>query len=164
MDFGLKTAQDWTCSVHTGLLWCLPNWTSPANTRLVRYSAVLFPKNSYLLHSLFHLVHPLWLIFTLFLLSQDGPHHEKRSKKGQDVGWSSKCGHSSKALAGCYPLPPRHHPSHSSDEEEDDCEMFKRHAPIDRSSHMAIKYPKKMKQNTINENRESLVYEDSKQS
>jgi hypothetical protein len=67
-------------------------------------------------------------------------------------------------LAGRHPPPPHHHPSHSSNEEENDCEMFKQHAPIERSNHMAIKYSKKIKQSTINENCEAPVYDGNKQS
>jgi hypothetical protein len=60
--------------------------------------------------------------------------------------------------------PASHHPSHSSEEERDDREMLERHAPIERSSHLAIRYSKKTKQDTINENHEAPVYEGSKQS
>jgi hypothetical protein len=77
------------------------------------------------------------------------------------VAGSSKQGRSGKALAGRYPPPPHHHPSHSSEEEED-CELFKHHTPIEWSSHLAIRYSKKSKQITINENREALVYEGCK--
>jgi hypothetical protein len=56
------------------------------------------------------------------------PHREKRTKHVQDVAESSKRGRSSKVLATRPPLTPRHHPSHSNVEEEDDRELFKRHA------------------------------------
>jgi hypothetical protein len=42
--------------------------------------------------------------------------------------------------------------------------MFERHTPIERSSHLAIKYSKKTKQSAINENREAPMYEGSNQS
>jgi hypothetical protein len=95
------------------------------------------------------------------------PHYEKRTKHRQDVARpsSSKRGCFGKALAGSHPPPPpRHHPSHSSNEEGDDCEAIEQHSPIERSSHMALCYSKEMKQSTINDNREALVYEGSKQS
>jgi hypothetical protein len=95
------------------------------------------------------------------------PHHEKRTKHHQDVIGSSKHDRTGKgkgkALVGRYP-PPRHHPSHSSSEEEEEHEMFERHSPIERSSHLALRYSKKMKQSTINDNHEAPVYEGSKQS
>jgi hypothetical protein len=90
------------------------------------------------------------------------PHHEKRTKNWQDAARTSKQGRSGKAPVTRGPPRPHHHPSHSSD--EDDCEMLKRHAPVERSSHLAIKYSKKTKQGTINVNREAPVYEGSKQS
>jgi hypothetical protein len=80
----------------------------------------------------------------------------------QDVARTSKRGRSGKALARRH-VPSRHHASHSS-EEEDDYEMLKRHPPIERSSHIALRYSKKKKQSTINDNREAPVYEGSKQS
>jgi hypothetical protein len=93
------------------------------------------------------------------------PCREKRTKHQQDAARTSKRGCSGKAPMTHGPPPlPHHHPSHSSEKEEDDREMFKRHAPIERSSHLAIKYSKKTKQGTINVNREALVYEGSKQS
>jgi hypothetical protein len=58
----------------------------------------------------------------------------------------------------------RHDPSHFSDEDEDDREMSERHSPIERSSHLAIKYSKTSNQGTINVNCEAPVYEGSKQS
>jgi hypothetical protein len=88
---------------------------------------------------------------------------EKRSKQWQDVAGSSKWGHSGKALAGRYPLSYRH-PSHHSDEEEDEHELYERHAPVERHDHYAIRYSKKTKQGTINRNREAPVYESSQQS
>jgi hypothetical protein len=94
------------------------------------------------------------------------PHHEKRTKNRQDVAdtsSSSKRGRSSKALVACHPPPPCHHPSHSS-KEEDNRELLKRHTPFERSSHLAIRYSKKSKQSTFNDNRETPVYEGSKQS
>jgi hypothetical protein len=42
--------------------------------------------------------------------------------------------------------------------------MLERHAPIERSSHMAMRYSKKTKQGTINDNREAPVNEGGKQS
>jgi hypothetical protein len=41
--------------------------------------------------------------------------------------------------------------------------MFERHTPIEHSSHLAIRYSKKTKQDTINENSEGPMYEGSKQ-
>jgi hypothetical protein len=93
------------------------------------------------------------------------PHQEKRTKHRQETVRTSKRGHPGKAPAGCGPPPhPHHHPSHSSDEDEEDCEMFERHAPIERSSHMAIRYSKKTKQGTINDNHEAPVYGGGEQS
>jgi hypothetical protein len=91
------------------------------------------------------------------------PHREKRFKHRPDVidPSSSKRGRSGKALAGRHPPP---HPSHSSDEDAYDREVLEQHSPIEWSSHMALCYSKKMKQSTINDNREALVYEGSKQS
>jgi hypothetical protein len=92
------------------------------------------------------------------------PCHEKRTKKWQDVaGTSSKRGRSGKALAGCFPHP-SHHPSHSSESEQDERELYERFAPEERQDHYALCYSKKTKQSTINENREAPVYEGSKQS
>jgi hypothetical protein len=56
-----------------------------------------------------------------------------------------------------------HHPSHSSDE-EDERELYERHAPKERHDHYAIRYSKKTNQETINHNREAPVYESSQQS
>jgi hypothetical protein len=93
------------------------------------------------------------------------PHREKRTKHWQDVVGTSKQGHVGNAPVVRGPPPhPSHHPSHSSDEDEEDCEMLERHEPIERSSNMAIKYSKKTKQGTINDNREALVCEGGKQS
>jgi hypothetical protein len=90
--------------------------------------------------------------------------HEKRTKKRQDVArTSSKRGRSSKALAGHFPRP-SHHPSHSSDDEQDEHELYERYAPEERHDHYAIRYSKKSKQSTISENWEAPVYEGSKQS
>jgi hypothetical protein len=47
-------------------------------------------------------------------------------------------------------------------EEEEFRELLKRHTPFERSSHPAIRYSKKSKQSTINDNREAPVYEGSK--
>jgi hypothetical protein len=78
--------------------------------------------------------------------------HEKRTKKRQDVaGTSSKRGRSSKALVGHFPRP-SHHPSHSSDDEQDEHELYERYAPEERHDHYAIRYSKKSKQSTISEN------------
>jgi hypothetical protein len=89
------------------------------------------------------------------------PHHEKQTKKWQDVaGTSSKRGHFSKALVGRFPRP-SHHLSHFNDDER---ELYERYAPEERQDHYALHYSKKTKQSTINENREALVYEGSKQS
>jgi hypothetical protein len=68
------------------------------------------------------------------------PRYEKRTKNWQDVAdtsSSSKRGCSDKALVGHHPHPPCHHPSHSS-EEEDNRELLKRHTPFEWSSHLAI--------------------------
>jgi hypothetical protein len=94
------------------------------------------------------------------------PRHEKRTKHRQDVAETSMQGRSSKSKApmSCGPPPPHHHPSHSSDEDEDDREMFERHTPIERSSHLVLRYSKKTKQSTINENCEAPVYEGIKKS
>jgi hypothetical protein len=82
----------------------------------------------------------------------------------QDVArTSSKQGCSGKALAGHFPCP-SHHPSHSSDDEQDEHELYERYAPEECQDHYAIHYSKKSKQSTINENREAPVYEGSKQS
>jgi hypothetical protein len=62
------------------------------------------------------------------------------------------------------PPHPCHHPAHSSDEDEEEHEMLERHALIERSSHMAIRYSKKTKLCTINDNCEAPVYEGDKQS
>jgi hypothetical protein len=66
------------------------------------------------------------------------PRREKQTKHRQDVVGSSKHGRTGKgkALAGRYP-PARHHPSHSSSEEEAKCEMFERHSPTETTSHLA---------------------------
>jgi hypothetical protein len=93
------------------------------------------------------------------------PCREKRTKHRQDMVGSFKQGRTGKVPTIRGPPPhPRHHPSHSSDEDEDDREMLERHSPIERSSHLAIKYSKKTKQSTINDNREAPVYEGGKQS
>jgi hypothetical protein len=69
------------------------------------------------------------------------PRREKRTKHWQDVARTSMRGHSGKAPMACRPSPrPHHHPSHSSDRDGDDREMFERHAPVERSSHMTIGY------------------------
>jgi hypothetical protein len=94
------------------------------------------------------------------------PRREKRTKNQHDVAGTSsfsKQGCSGKALAGRHPPPPCHHPSHSS-KEEDDCDLLMHHTPFERPSHLAIRYSKKLKQSTINDNREAPVYEGSKQS
>jgi hypothetical protein len=88
---------------------------------------------------------------------------EKRSKQRQDVVGSSKQGRSGKPLAGRYPHS-SHHPSHSSNEERDEREMYKWHDPEESDDHYAIWYSKKTKQETINHNREAPVYEGSQQS
>jgi hypothetical protein len=88
--------------------------------------------------------------------------HEKRTKPWQDVVGTSKRGRSSKALVTRGPPPSCHHPSHFSDEEEGDYELFERHSPNERPDHYAIKYSKKIKQHTINENGEATVYEGGK--
>jgi hypothetical protein len=40
--------------------------------------------------------------------------------------------------------------------------MFKHHTPIERSSHLATRYSKKLKQATINKNREDPVFDCNK--
>jgi hypothetical protein len=94
------------------------------------------------------------------------PHREKRTKHQQDAIGTSKWGRPSKAHVGRGPPPrhPHHHPSHSSDEDEEEREMLERHAPIEQSFHMAIRYFKKTKHGTINDNREAPVCEGGKQS
>jgi hypothetical protein len=94
------------------------------------------------------------------------PRREKHTKHRQDEARSSKRGQASKGKAAVSPgpPPPHHHPSHSSDEDEDDREKLEMHSPIERSSHLAIRYSKKSKQGTISDNREAPVYEGSKQS
>jgi hypothetical protein len=66
----------------------------------------------------------------------------------------------------CGPPPPhpRHHPYHSSDKEEDERELYERHAPEERNDHYAIWYSKKTKHGTINHNCEAPAYEGSQQS
>jgi hypothetical protein len=94
------------------------------------------------------------------------PPHEKHTKHQQDLVGTSKRGRfdKSKAPVSHGPPPPCHHPSHSSDEYDLDWEMLERHSPIERSSHMALRYSKKMKQCTINGNHQDPVYDCSKQS
>jgi hypothetical protein len=94
------------------------------------------------------------------------PRREKRTKHQQDVGGTSKRGRTGKAPVYRGNHSPRlsHHPSRSSDEDVEDHEMFEWHSPIEGSSHLALRYSKKKKQSTINENREAPVYEGSKQS
>jgi hypothetical protein len=95
------------------------------------------------------------------------PCHEKRTKHWQDEAGTSKRGCISKAPVGHGPPPPshpHHHPSHSSDDDEEEREMLERHAPIELSSHKTIRYSKKTKQRTINDNREAPMYEGGKQS
>jgi hypothetical protein len=82
---------------------------------------------------------------------------EKRTKNQQDVARSCKQGRSGKAAMPRGPPPPQscHHPSHSNDEEHDERELYKRHAPEERRDHYAIRYSKRTKQDTINTNREA---------
>jgi hypothetical protein len=87
----------------------------------------------------------------------------KRTKKRQDVAETSKRGRFGKALASRGPQPSRH-PSHSSNGEDDDCELFERDSPNERPDHYAIKYSKKTKQCVIIENCEAPTYEGSKES
>jgi hypothetical protein len=95
------------------------------------------------------------------------PRPKKRTKHRQDVAGPSsfKRGLSGKATVSRGPPPrPSYHPSHSSDDEQDERELYERHAPEERDDHYAIRYSKKTKQGTINTGREALVYEGSKQS
>jgi hypothetical protein len=93
------------------------------------------------------------------------PRHEKQTKHWQEVAWTSKGGRSGKApttRGPPPPPPPRHHPSNSSNEYEEDHEIFEQHSSIEWSSHVALRYSKKTKQRTINENHEAPVYEGNK--
>jgi hypothetical protein len=112
---------------------------------------------------MFYPIHHCCLIYPLLFLPQDGPSSQEADQAPARYGRISKRDRPGKVLARSHPPPPRHHPSHSS-EEEDDRELFKCYTPIERSSHLAIRYSKKSKQSTINENCEAPVYEGSKQS
>jgi hypothetical protein len=92
-------------------------------------------------------------------------YREKRSKQHEDVARSSKQGRSDKAPVSRGPPPPHpcHHPSHSSNKDDDECELYERHAHGEHHDHYAIQYSKKTKQKTINHTREALVYEGSQQ-
>jgi hypothetical protein len=59
---------------------------------------------------------------------------------------------------------PKSSPPHSSGDEQDERELYERHAPEEHLDHYAIRYSKKSKQSIINGNQEALVYVGSKQS
>jgi hypothetical protein len=58
MIFCLKIAQDQPSPVHIELVRSTPDWTSLANTGLVLYIVVLFPKIVYLFTSCYLLSIP----------------------------------------------------------------------------------------------------------
>jgi hypothetical protein len=160
--FGLKTARTglvWSTTdlfgaTVTGLVWPVPDLSGTQQfcfQNLVLTSPLV---TSYQCHT-------IYLSFISYLRMD--PRCEKRTKQRQDVAGTSKRGRSSKVLEGRHPPPPRHHPSHSG-EEDDDRELLKHHTPFECSSHLAIYNSKKLKQRTINDNREAPVYEGSKQS
>jgi hypothetical protein len=93
------------------------------------------------------------------------PHRVKRTKSRQDVSGTTKQGRTSKAPVSHGP-PPRlsYHLSHSSDDEQDECELYESHAPEEHNDHYAIWYFKKTKQDTINIAHEAPIYECSQQS
>jgi hypothetical protein len=130
--FGLKTAR-------TGLVRSTPDLSGASLTRLVRP----IPDLSGIQQFCFQIL----VIFTLLASSchhliinsclsmshlRMDSHCEKWIKQQQDVaGTSSKRGRSGKALVGCFPRL-SHHPSHSSESEQNECELYKRFAPEER--------------------------------
>jgi hypothetical protein len=90
---------------------------------------------------------------------------EKQTKQRQDVPGTSKRSWIGMAPVSYGPPPrPSYHPSHSSNDEQDECELYERHALEERHDHYAIRYSKKTKQDTIDTAREAPVYECSQQS
>jgi hypothetical protein len=83
-------------------------------------------------------------LFSISYLRMD-PCREKQTKQRQDVVGTSKRGRTGKAPVSRGPPPsrPSHDPSHSSDEEQNEHQLFERHALEECRDHYAIRSPRR---------------------
>jgi hypothetical protein len=83
-------------------------------------------------------------LFSISYLRMD-PHCEKQTKQRQDVVGTSKRGQTGKASVSRGPPPshPSHDPSHSSDEEKNEHQLYERHALEECRDHYDIRSPRR---------------------